>query len=120
MHRSAEAVAKLTGDTINNHEYEGAWWSADTIIFELSQRGYAVDYHYEEDFDFDDPSVVGYIIQIPEKFHFVTVRKSYIKTNMVEVVDSLQGIETMRHRRLALQAKKQKWNIISVKNRTEI
>ena len=105
------------GDSVENHEYNDAWWSADTILFELSKRGYDVDYHYDEDFDFEDDRVVGYIIQIPEKFHFITVRRSSRTTASVEVVDSLHGIETMRHRRLAIEARKQKWNIISVKEK---
>lgn len=117
---SAEAVAKITGDSIDNHEYSGAWWSSDVIIHNLTDRGYIVNYHYNEDIDFEDPSIVGYIIHIPKKFHFITVRRSSRTEHSVEVVDSMAGIETMRKRRLTLNAKQNEWNIICVKKTTDV
>ena len=120
LHKAAERVTKITGDTFENHEHRGAWWSADTIIYELARRGYDVDYHHGEDFDFDDQNVVGYIIHVPERHHFTTVRRSKLKDGFVEVVDSLKGIESMRPRRLSNNAKEESWNVISVKKIVEI
>ena len=117
---SAEAVAKITGDSIENHEYSGAWWSSDVIIHNLTDRGYLVDYQYNEGIDFDDPNIVGYIIHIPKKFHFITVRRSSRTEHSVEVVDSMAGIETMRKRRLTLNAKQNEWNVICVKKTTDV
>lgn len=116
LNKSANIVAKITGDKIYNHQCDNAWWSADTIIFELSKRGYETDYHYGN-LSFDDPALVGYIVHIPEKFHFITVRRSRRTKDSVEVVDSMTGIETMRMRRLTLNARKDSWNVISVKNK---
>ena len=120
LNESAEAVSKLTGDSVENHECMGAWWSADTIIYDLSKRGYIVDYHYGEDFDFENEDVIGYIIHIPKKMHFITVRRSKRISDSVEVVDSMLGIETMRKRRLSQNAKTNEWNIISVKNKIKL
>lgn len=115
LHESAQRISKITGDAFDNHEHMGAWWSADTIIFELSKRGYDVDYHHDKDFDFGNPAVIGYIIHVPEEMHFTSVRRSSIKQGFVEVVDSMRGIECMRPRRLALNSKNNNWNVISVK-----
>ena len=120
LKESVNAVVKITGDAIENHEFEDAWWSSDVIIHNITKRGYNVDYHYGEDFDFDDSQVIGYIIHIPNKFHFITVRRSKRSEDNVEVVDSMEGIETMRKRRLALNAKNNNWNIISVKSRNKV
>lgn len=114
LNKSAKIVARITGDHLYNHQCNDAWWSSDTIIFELSKRGYESDYHYKS-LSFDDPSLVGYIVQIPEKFHYIAVRRSRRANHSVEVVDSMTGIETMRMRRLALSARKDSWNVISVK-----
>jgi len=120
LHSSATRVAKITGDDFENHENLGAWWSADTIIFELSKRGFDVDYNHDSNFDFDDDSILGYIIHIPHKSHFVSVRRSTVKEGFVEIVDSMTGIETMRQRRLTLNAKNNQWNIISVKRKSRL
>ena len=115
LHDAAKNIARITGDSFDNHEHEGAWWSSDSIIYELSRRGYNVDYEHGEDFNFDDSDIIGYIIHDPLKNHYKTVRRSTLKQGFVEVVDSLEGIESMRQRRLALNAKNGSWNVISVK-----
>ena len=116
LNHSAKLVARITGDKIYNHQSDNAWWSTDTIIFELTQRGYTTDYHYGN-LSFDDPILIGYIVQIPERFHYIAVRRSKRAMHSVEVVDSVAGIETMRMRRLALSARKDSWNVISVRRK---
>jgi hypothetical protein len=116
LHQSAVSVATVTGDELYNHECDGAWWSADAIICELTRRGLITDYH-NGDLDFEEPSILGFIVQIPEQFHFITVRRSMRNKDSVEVVDSLTGIETMRMRRLALNAKQNRWNVIAVRRK---
>lgn len=114
MRRAAENVAKLTGDELINHEINGAWWSLDTVIFELGRRGFSTEYH-KGDLDFEDDDTIGFIVHVPESCHYIAVRRSRRIVGSVELVDSMAGIETMRRRRLDMNAKKNIWNVIRVK-----
>lgn len=112
LHEAAKRVASLTKDEIQNHADAKGYWSLDAISEYLVYRGFAVD--YSSTLNFNDKSRVGYIVHLPNEFHYITVRRSKRTFGKVEICDSQAGIETVWPEEVVERSLREKWNCISI------
>ena len=110
LNGAAKCVADLTGDSVANHTANG-FWSTDTIVFALSKMGYVTDYVRTLQFS---KNTIGYIVHMPNKSHYACVRRHYKDPLYLELVDSLEGIESMPIPKMLERAEDEDWNFISV------
>ncbi len=114
LDESAQKVAEITKDDIENHYSDLGFWSSDSIVHYLMKHGYSVSYEYK--LNVEDNNIIGYICQVPSDFHYVTVRRSSRKEGYFEVVDSMRGIETVSPTKLEEYIQLQKWNLLCIKS----
>lgn len=111
LNAAAKVIAKLTGDDVLNHTANG-FWSLDTVMYTLTCMGYNSEYTLEG--DFSDGNVIGYIVHMPNKHHFACVRRHYKDPAYVEIVDSMEGIESVTKEKFVEQSKSDSWNLTRV------
>lgn len=112
LHDAAKRVASVTKDEVHNHADAMGYWSLDAISEFLVHKGFAVE--YASDIDFNDKGRVGYIVHLPDEFHYITVRRSRRTHGKVEVCDSQAGIQTMWPAEVVQRSIREKWNYISI------
>lgn len=112
LHEAAQQVATLTKDDIKNHADSLGFWSLDAISLCLATAGF--DVNYESSLSFLSKNIVGYLVHLPQRFHYISVRRSKRMPGKFEVCDSQSGISTTTLHELQARCVKEKWNIISV------
>lgn len=111
LNAAAKVIAKLTGDDVLNHTANG-FWSIDTVMYTLTCMGYNSE--YSNDTDFSNSDIIGYIVHMPDKHHFACVRRHYKEPTWVEIVDSMEGIQSVPLEKFAEQSKNDRWNLTRV------
>ena len=112
LHSAAQRVAHITKDKVCNHADAMGYWSLDAISDCFVHMGFNVEYCTIV--NFLNSNCVGYVVHLPEEFHYIAVRRSKRSPGKFEICDSQAGIATVTHNEIRERSVRQRWNFIEI------